>query len=214
MTKLHNLSAGLSLNHDYLKEELTSSLVTKETTPGAYAQYTLNIDDKLVAMAGLRADHSSRYGTFVTPRLHVKYAPSTLFTVRLSAGKGYRTPFALAENNYLLASGRTLVVDDLEQERAWNYGVSTALSIPLADKLLKVNMEYYYTHFSQQMLIDYDSNPGEIRLTNLDGKSYSHTFQVDVSYPVFSGGDSEWTEGSDQDVTVTVKAKTVAANSR
>ena len=187
LTKLHNLSAGLSLNHDYLKEELTSSLVTKETTPGAYAQYTLNIDDKLVAMAGLRADHSSRYGTFVTPRLHVKYAPSTLFTVRLSAGKGYRTPFALAENNYLLASGRTLVVDDLEQERAWNYGISTALSIPLADKLLKVNMEYYYTHFSQQMLIDYDSNPGEIRLTNLDGKSYSHTFQVDASYPVVEG---------------------------
>ena len=190
-TKLHNLSAGLSLNHDYLKELLNVSgetrTITRETTPGVYAQYTLNINDEIVAMAGLRADHSSRYGTFVTPRLHLKYAPSNIFTLRLSAGKGYRTPFALAENNYLLASGRTLVVDDLEQEQAWNYGISTALSIPLADKLLKVNAEYYYTHFLQQMLIDYDSNPNQIRLTNLDGKSYSHTFQVDVSYPVVSG---------------------------
>ena len=65
-TKLHNLSAGLSLNHDYLKERLNLnsvwSGVSKETTPGIYAQYTLNIDDRLVAMAGLRADHSSRYG--------------------------------------------------------------------------------------------------------------------------------------------------------
>ena len=190
-TKLHNLSAGLSLNHDYLKEKVRAKseefATAKETTPGVYAQYTLNIDEKLVAMAGLRADHSNRYGTFVTPRLHVKYAPSNLFTLRLSAGKGYRTPYALAENNYLLASGRTLVVDDLKQERAWNYGISTALSIPIADNLLKVNAEYYYTHFTQQMLVDYDSDPKEIRLTNLDGRSFSHTFQIDVSYPVISG---------------------------
>ena len=190
-TKLHNLSAGLSLNHDYLKENVRAKseefATAKETTPGVYAQYTLNIDEKLVAMAGLRADHSNRYGTFVTPRLHVKYAPSNLFTLRLSAGKGYRTPYALAENNYLLASGRTLVVDDLKQERAWNYGISTALSIPIADNLLKVNAEYYYTHFTQQMLVDYDSDPKEIRLTNLDGRSFSHTFQIDVSYPVISG---------------------------
>ena len=188
LTKLHNLSAGLSLNHDYLKETvITNREKWRETTPGAYVQYTLNIDDKLVAMAGLRADHSNHYGTFVTPRLHVKYAPSNYFTVRISAGKGYRTPFALAENNFLLASGRQLVVDDLEQERAWNYGISTSLSIPIADKLLKLNAEYYYTHFSQQMIIDYDSNPQEIRLTNLDGRSYSHTFQVDASYPVVNG---------------------------
>ena len=191
LTKQHNLSAGLSLNHDYLSEKLRVKseelLKWRETTPGAYLQYTLNIDDKLVAMAGLRADHSNHYGTFVTPRLHVKYAPSNYFTVRISAGKGYRTPFALAENNFLLASGRQLVVDDLEQERAWNYGVSTSLSIPIADKLLKLNAEYYYTHFSQQMIIDYDSNPQEIRLTNLDGRSYSHTFQIDASYPVVNG---------------------------
>ena len=50
-----------------------------------------------------------------------------------------------------------------------------------------MNAEYYYTHFLQQMLIDYDSNPQQIRLANLDGKSYSHTFQVDVSYPVVNG---------------------------
>ncbi len=198
LTPLHNLSAGLSLNHDYLSEKLkvNSEMLDeaseelakwRETTPGAYLQYTLNIDDKLVAMAGLRADHSSHYGTFVTPRLHVKYAPTDYFTVRVSAGKGYRTPFALAENNFLLSSGRQLVVDDLEQERAWNYGISTSTSIPLADKLLKLNAEYYYTHFSRQMVIDYDTNPQIIHLTNLDGRSYSHTFQVDASYPIVDG---------------------------
>lgn len=181
MGEIHNLSTGLSLNHDYLGKD------DKETTPGAYLQYTLNLNGQLTLMAGIRADHSSRYGNFVTPRVHIKYIPHETVTLRLSAGKGYRTPHALAENNYLLASGRQLVIDDLEQESAWNYGVSAALNIPVGNKTLKVNAEYYYTHFVRQMLIDYDSNPDEIRLTNLKGRSYSHTFQVDATYPVIEG---------------------------
>ena len=180
-TEQHNLSAGLSLNYDYLTKD------DKETTPGAYAQYTYNLNDKIVAMAGIRADHSSRFGTFVTPRFHLKLTPSEIVSLRLSAGKGYRTVHALAENNNLLASGRQLVIDDLEQERAWNYGISSSFYIPLFDKTLKLNAEYYHTHFSQQAVIDYDSNPSLIRITNLDGKSYSNTVQVDATYPIVKG---------------------------
>nr|WP_248616515.1 TonB-dependent receptor [Xylanibacter brevis] len=180
-TKQHNLSAGLSLNHDYL----TSN--EKETTPGVYAQYTYNLNDKLVAMAGIRADHSSRYGTFVTPRFHLKLTPNEIVNLRLSVGKGYRTVWALAENNYLLASGRQLVIDDLKQEQAWNSGVSSSFYIPLFSHTLKLNAEFYHTHFNEQAVIDYDSNPTEIRIANLNGKSYSNTFQIDASYPIVKG---------------------------
>ena len=177
----HNLATGLSLNYDYLTHD------DKETTSGAYAQYTYNLNDKIVAMAGVRADHSSRYGTFVTPRFHLKLTPNEIVSLRLSAGKGYRTVHALAENNNLLASGRQLVIDDLEQERAWNYGASGSFYIPLFGKTLKLNAEYYHTHFSQQAVIDYDTNPNEIRITNLDGRSYSNTVQVDATYPIVKG---------------------------
>ena len=180
-TEQHNLSTGLSLNYDYLTKE------DKETTPGAYVQYTYNLNDKVVAMAGIRADHSSRYGTFVTPRFHLKLTPSEIVSLRLSAGKGYRTVHALAENNNLLASGRQLVIDDLEQERAWNYGISSSFYIPLFGKTLKLNAEYYHTNFSQQAVIDYDSNPSLIRITNLNGKSYSNTVQIDATYPIVKG---------------------------
>ena len=180
-TEQHNLSVGLSMNYDYLTKD------DKETTPGAYAQYTYNLNDKVVAMAGVRADHSSRYGTFVTPRFHLKLTPHEVVSLRLSAGKGYRTVHALAENNYLLASGRDLVIEDLEQEQAWNYGISSSFYIPLFGKTLRLNAEYYHTHFSQQAVIDYDSNPSQIRITNLYDKSYSNTVQVDASYPVVQG---------------------------
>lgn len=203
-TTQHNLSAGLSLNHDYFGQLYTgariapdaeglsgrSRLNEKETTPGAYAQYTYTLGTQLTAMAGLRIDHSSRYGTFLTPRVHLKYAPFEWGSLRLSAGKGYRTPFALAEYNRLMASGRELVIDpQLQQEAAWNYGASAAFYIPLLGKTLKLNAEYYYTHFDRQTVVDYESSPSVIHITNLDGRSYSHTWQVDATWPLLRGLD-------------------------
>ena len=182
----HNLSLGLSFNHDYLGQNLGQN--EKETTPGAYAQYTYTLGTKLTAMAGVRFDHSSLYGNFFTPRFHVKYSPIDAISIRLSAGKGYRTVFALAEYNYLLSSGRNLNISkDLKQEEAWNYGLSTAFYIPMFGKTLKLNAEYYYTSFENQAVVDYDANKELIAIYNLIGKSYSHTFQIDASYPLLKG---------------------------
>lgn len=183
----HNLSLGLSFNHDYLGQNLGKN--EKETTPGAYAQYTYTLGTKLTAMAGVRFDHSSLYGNFFTPRFHVKYSPIDAISIRLSAGKGYRTVFGLAEYNYLLASGRKFQIsgDGLKQEEAWNYGVSTAFYIPMFGKTLKLNAEYYYTDFKNQAVVDYESAKDLISIYNLMGKSYSHTLQIDASYPLLKG---------------------------
>lgn len=166
-THQHNLSVGLSVNHDYLGQRANVNVSPrptvgiedspyllsdmqrmneKETTPGAYAQYTYTLGTKLTAMAGVRFDHSSLYGNFFTPRFHVKYSPIDAISIRLSAGKGYRTVFGLAEYNYLLASGRNLNIgEDLQQEEAWNYGLSTAFYIPMFGKTLKLNTASYKT---------------------------------------------------------------------
>lgn len=195
--KHNSLSTGLSLNYDYYDQEYrldneTETTPTKdtekETVPGAYIQYTYNWEDKLILMGGLRIDHSNLYGTFVTPRAHIKYAPNEYVNLRASVGKGYRTNHVLAENNYLLASGRKVSIEaDLEQEEAWNYGISSSFYLPLCGKTLNINMEYYYTNFLHQMVIDLDSDPHAVQFKNLEGDSYSHTFQVEASYPFFKG---------------------------
>lgn len=198
ITEHHNLSVGASLNHDYYDERFnplgalarTESTVSKETTPGVYAQYTYKLGEKLTVMPGVRWDHSSRYGGFVTPRLHVKYSPNSIVTLRTSVGKGYRSPHALAENVSLLASGREVIVDpNLKQEEAWNTGASLGFNIPLFGRNLELNAEYYYTDFVNQMIMNFDGASGQhtLRFENLDGKSYSHTFQVDATYALFSG---------------------------
>ena len=181
----HNLSTGLSLNHDYLSDGSD----TDETTPGLYAQYTYKIGETFTVMGGLRWDHSSLWGSYVTPRMHVKYSPTEWLTLRGSVGKGYRTPHILAENSYLLASSRQLIINEnIGQEKAWNYGLSTQLKIPVGGRTLDLNAEYYYTHFIQQAIIDYDVAEGMIEVHGLSNhdKSYSHTIQVDATYEILS----------------------------
>lgn len=196
-SKRHSLSTGLSFNYDGYDQRyrLTNDVelprlksFEKESVPGAYVQYTYNLEDKLILMGGIRGDYSSMHGFFVTPRAHVKYNPNEFVNFRLSAGKGYRTNHVLAENNYLLASSRKVrIAGDLDQEEAWNYGASILSYIPLFGKTLNLNAEYYYTDFLKQVVVDMDTDPHEIAFYNLNGRSYSHVFQVEANYPLFKG---------------------------
>lgn len=196
-TPQHALSTGLSLNYDRYDQQfrltneadgaLTPQL-DKETVSGGYVQYTYMPTEKLTLMAGLRGDYSSLYGFFMTPRANVRYAPNEYINVRASVGKGYRTNHVLAENNYLLASSRKVeIAKDLKQEEAWNYGVSVATYLPVFGKTLNLNAEYYYTDFVNQMVVDMESDPHTVAFTNLDGRSYSHVFQIEATYPFFDG---------------------------
>lgn len=192
-TQEHRFSTGLSMNWDKFNQSYhLANPVTmqkgEETTTGGYAQYTFNKNDKFVALAGIRLDYSTLYKLFITPRLHLKYMPAEWVNIRASIGKGYRSVFVMPENSYFLASSRKINIDDnLRQERAWNYGTSISFYIPIAGRDLELSGEWYYTDFNNQVVIDVDSNPHAVSFYNLDGKSYSNSFQIQASYPVFKG---------------------------
>ncbi|MGL5979457.1 MAG: TonB-dependent receptor domain-containing protein [Phocaeicola sp.] len=189
----HSISAGVSLNHDGYTENLLingerTPFLRNETVTGGYAQYTYSLAEKLTILAGIRSDYSSEYGLFITPRMHIKYDPLKWFHIRASVGKGYRTANVLAENNFLLASSRDLkIASNLKQEEAWNTGLNFSFYIPLFGKELTLNAEWYYTHFKQQVVVDVDSNPNAISFYNSPGKSYSHSMQIEATYPLFRG---------------------------
>lgn len=190
----HSLSTGMSFNYDNYRQRLrpgldmaTERMKEMEAVPGAYVQYSFNYDTRLLVMAGLRYDRSSRWGSMVTPRFHLKWNPREEISVHASAGRGYRTPHVMAENNYVLASSRRVVIaPDLRQEDAWNFGGGVNTFLPLFDRTLNIGVEYYYTYFRHQMLVDFDADPHEVRFTDLKGRSYSHTVQVEATYPVIT----------------------------
>ena len=131
--------------------------------------------------------------------MHVKVVPADWLTLRASVGKGYRSPHVLAENHYLLASGREIIFDHGQvaqvatsladslnlmtfMEEAWNSGMSATFYVPVGDHTVTLGAEYYYTRFLQQLVVDYDTDPLAISIGPLRGPSFSHTAQVDVSF--------------------------------
>ncbi len=180
----HAYSTGASYRYDNYDESLNDSTFgMKESVPGVFYQYTYTDPEKITVIAGLRADFHNVYGTFYTPRFHIKYNLSPKTTVRASAGKGYRTAKVLAENTTLLASSRHLVTtEELNQEEAWNYGINLTRYFDIRGKDLTVSADFYRTDFQNQVVVDVDSDVSEIRIYNLNGKSYSNSFQVEASY--------------------------------
>ncbi len=190
--ELHSLSAGASLSYDryvydYRFTPEASLPLTRlkehEATPGIYAQYTFNLDDRIVAMAGLRYDHSSLYGSMLTPRLHLRYNPSSSLTFHASAGRGFRSPHPLAEYSYMLASSRRLdIAPDLRKEDAWNFGAGGSWSLYPAGKKLTLSAEYYYTRFSNQLMLNLDRDPHAALIYSSSLPSFSHALQLEVNY--------------------------------
>ncbi|MBO7458303.1 MAG: TonB-dependent receptor [Paludibacteraceae bacterium] len=194
----HRLSAGVSVNFDKYNETLNlpvtglQDLSRWEVTPGIFAEYSYKYADMLSLVAGVRADYSTRYGFFFTPRMNIRYSPFEWWTLRASAGMGYRSPNAIADNAFILPSSRALhLAADIKQERAVNTGISTTFYIPLGSKQLQLSAEYYYTHFLNSLIVDTDQDPHAVHIYNqidLPGaKSFAHCAQVEASIEVLRG---------------------------
>lgn len=195
---VHGLSAGLSFNYDRFDQHfrLTHDLsvapareIENESTPGAYAQYTFDLNSNLILMGGLRYDYSTLYGSMVTPRIHARWnLLNGALSLHASTGRGYRSPHALADNHFLLASSRNIIIgSDLTQEVAMNYGGGFTGEVRIFDRPFNYSADYYYTRFSHQLLVDLETDPHAVIIKDSGNRpSFSHTFQVELSYPVIS----------------------------
>lgn len=187
----HSVSGGASFVYDSYDESLsTVNLDRFERVPGVYAEYTYKYMEKLTLMAGFRLDHHSKYGYFATPRAHAMYKPFEHLTLRASAGKGYRTPNAVAENTNLLASNRSFVFsEEAEMEEAWNFGASIIQRYKIGGRNITISTDYYRTNFVNQYIVDTDRDATSVYFYNLNGDSYSNSFQVEVNTQPLKGLD-------------------------
>ena len=191
----HRLSAGLSVNYDRYKESVSSlpyALDRDEVTPGIFAEYSYTYADQLSLVAGVRADWSSRYGFFFTPRANVRYSPFAWWTLRGSVGMGYRSPNAIADNAFIMPSARQLVLtQDIQQEKAVNAGLSTTFYIPMGSKELQLSAEYYYTHFLNSVIIDLDQDIHQVHIYSQsdmpNAQSFAHSAQIEATMEVLRG---------------------------
>ncbi|MBK9291699.1 MAG: TonB-dependent receptor [Bacteroidetes bacterium] len=187
----HNYTTGFSLMYDQLSgSSEAGSENQRHITPGVFYQYTYSDGARLNLIAGIRADHEAAHGIFVTPRLHLRYNASEHTILRLSAGKGYRRPRLLAENLSLMASYKPFVFIGMtpEQsgmlEQAWNFGFNISQYVHIAGREMVINLDAYRTSFVNQLVVDRLSASDKVQVYQLDGRSFSNSFQLEANYDI------------------------------
>ena len=182
--KKHELKLGSSFKYDNYNESFNdSTFAREEVIPGAFVEYTFRVKEKFSGVAGFRFDHNSKYGSFYTPRLHLKYNPTDKTVLRLTGGRGYRTANVFAESSTLLASSRNVnVLENLNPEVSWNYGFSASHQFKVLGRPASVYASFYRTDFENQVILDLDADAQTVNVYNLTGRSYSNAFQADVTY--------------------------------
>ena len=184
---------GLTFAYDGYKELVnTTDFSRSDASVGAFFEYSYDNLEKISLTAGLRVDTHNRLGTFVTPRLHVRYSPWEKASLRGSFGRGRRAANIFAENQRLFASSRQIQISDaggsiygLDPEDAWNYGVSFLQGFIFLDRPGNVSIDFYKTDFINQVVVDWE-NPRAVSFYNLEGKSHANSFQFEVNHEIFN----------------------------
>lgn len=186
----HKLKTGASALLDNYDEQFENRTFTRnEVVPGAFVEYAYSYLTKFNVVAGLRGDYHNLFGGFLTPRLHLRYAPFERTAIRASVGRAQRTANIFAENIGYMASDRNFVVMGsdsslpygLQPEVAWNFGGSLTQKFRLNYRDGSFSVDYYYTDFQNQVVVDVE-NQNTVRFYNLNGTSVANSLQGQFDY--------------------------------
>ena len=191
----HKYRTGLSQQIDWVDEQFFNrqaySFKRQEIVSGGFFEYAYTYKALFTLVAGLRMDYHSFFGWQNTPRVHLRYAPTVQSVFRASIGSGWRTSNVIAENMGILASSRTWqfqnaftanTVYGFKPEKAWNMGLNFTHDFKLNYRNGTFSVDYYYTEFVSQVVVDREANSQKVFLYQLNGKSFSNSLQLQLDY--------------------------------
>ena len=184
----NKFTTGLNFTYDAYNEFVNLiNFSRNENSFGGFFEYAYDNSDNFSFTSGLRIDTHNLLGTYITPRLHIRYVPWEKGVLRASIGQGRKSANVFAENQQLFASRQIDIqssggkIYGLDPEVAWNYGVSYLQGFNLFNRKGDITFDYYRTHFQNQVVVDWE-NPQRISFYNLNGESYANSFQTEINY--------------------------------
>ena len=189
----HKIKTGVSYSYDdYDELVINTNYSRNENSFGGFFEYNYDDLGAINMSAGIRVDHHNLLGTFVTPRFHIRYSRWEKSAIRASFGRGKRSANIFTENQKMFATSRDIKILNaggnvygLDPEIAWNYGISYLQGFNLFGRKADINIDFYRTDFQNQVVVDWE-NSREISFYNLEGDSYSNSFQTEFSYNAFN----------------------------
>ena len=187
---MHKFATGLNFTYDNYEEFVNVADYSRaDNSVGAFFEYTYDNTNNFSVILGGRVDNHNRLGTFLTPRLHVRYNPLEKGVLRFSAGRGKRSANIFAENQQLFGSSRNFEILNsggkiygLNPEIAWNYGLSFTQKFLLFNRNSDFGFDFYRTDFQNQVVVDLYQGPQQVVFYNLNGKSFANSLQVEFNY--------------------------------
>lgn len=201
---LHKVNFGLTFQHDNIGQTLTSpfrpahgfdeilfgdeSFDRVENSLALFGEYTLTLEDRLTFVGGLNLEKNSLHGWLFAPRANIKFSLTDNIVFRALGGRGYRSANIFTDNLGIFSSGRQFRIGELDLlEDAWTYGGNVTFYLPFGyegtDTYL--SFDYFRNDFNNQVIVDQESTVDATEFYNLDGNSFTNTYQVDFSVDPF-----------------------------
>lgn len=191
MNENHKYSLGLSAHADKIEEHVRDYFRMtyydfypgrEENAIGGYGEYTYTNEEKISIVTGFRLDYNNIHGWLPAPRINIKYAFDPRLIFRALAGRGFRSAYIIPDNMGILSTGRRIESwGNLDIEDAWTYGANLTGYFPLGFEDASLSFDYFRTDFNKQVIVDQEYDLSKISIYNLDGRSYTNTYQVDLS---------------------------------
>ncbi|NIJ55697.1 TonB-dependent receptor [Dyadobacter arcticus] len=197
----HNLLFGTPFRYTFYNDNTTATKYLdgkdhpdKILLPGFFVQDEIKSGPHALLL-GARYDYNSRHGSIFTPRLAYKFKFNQTDVVRLNIGRGFRIVNLFTEDHAALTGSRQVIVKEaLNPEQSWNVNVNLVKKIVTGNSFIGFDASVFYTHFTNRILPDYDTNPNQIIYDNLDGYAVSKgvSLNLDFNFPfplkIIAGG--------------------------
>jgi len=188
--KNHDLLFGAAMRYNYYNDNTTATIEADEITiPSLFVQDEITLSKKQTLLLGFRYDYNNRHGSIFTPRIAYKFKPTEDDVFRINAGTGFRVVNLFTEEHAALTGARDVIIEEaLNPERSYNININYLKKLYTKKGMIfTFDASAWYTHFTNAIIPDYDTNPNQIIYDNLDGYSTSKGLSFNVDAVVANG---------------------------
>ncbi len=194
LSKNHDALLGLTIRNTFYDD---NTPVTQKSDlqnapdlvwlPGIFAQDEVTLNSKNKLLLGIRYDYNSKHGGIASPRLNWKFSPNKDNIFRLSLGNGYRVVNLFSEDHAALTGSRkVLIMNNLKPERSYNANLDYQKFFTFQRGYGNIQLNGFYTYFSNKIIADYDQNPELIVFDNLKGYGISKGVALNAEFAFVS----------------------------
>lgn len=179
----HDLLFGTALRYQYYDDNTTATVEEDiNWIPSLFVQDEIKLAEKHTVLMGARYDYNDNHGSIFTPRLAYKWKINDNNVLRFNTGTGFRIVNLFTEEHAALTGSRDVIVlEELKPERSYNANLNYLKKIYTNNgNFIGLETTAWYTHFSNSIIPDYDSNPNQIIYKNLDGYAVTKGISTNV----------------------------------